>query len=259
VEEEIYKQLNCEDCGVTVLEDHRYCHNCGSYLATKAVTISIFNNVALRRVFTFYFIYLFICLVVKHTNWFNSYNTLFWVEIVLAIITLRFVWQNKSEILPVIKFNNFRWDVVFGVVAIAIVASLFISVTVREVNVTFFDTEVSYYKAYKTYAFPVMVMFYSIALMPAIFEELAFRGVMYNYAASFLDERLVVAVTAFLFAIMHLSLLSLVWLIPFGFFIGNLRRKYNTIWYGVAFHFVFNFTACIIDLYRQGQLPSIFS
>jgi len=77
---------------------------------------------------------------------------------------------------------------------------------------------------------------------------------MYNYCASFLDERLVVAVTAFLFAIMHLSLLSLVWLIPFGFFIGHLRRKYDTIWYGIVFHFIFNLTACCIDLYRQGQL-----
>jgi uncharacterized protein len=259
VEAEIQTGVSCEDCGATVHEDNRYCHSCGSYLATQAVTINIFNNVALRSVFVFYFIYLLICLVVKHSTWFVSYNTLFWVEIVLAVISLRFAWLNRKELMPVLKFNNFRWDVLLGIILIGVVGSCLISFTVREVNVTFFDTDVSYYKAYKGYAFPVMVMFYSIALMPALFEELAFRGVMYNYVASFLDERLVVAVTAFLFAIMHLSLLSLVWLIPFGFLIGNLRRKYNTIWYGVVLHFTFNFTACIIDLYRQGELSSIFS
>jgi membrane protease YdiL (CAAX protease family) len=97
-------------------------------------------------------------------------------------------------------------------------------------------------------------MIYSIALLPAVFEEIAFRGVMYNYCNNFLDEQLAVVITAFLFAIMHLSLISLIWLIPFGIFIGMLRHKYNTIWYGIIFHFTFNLTACIIDLYRQGEL-----
>jgi membrane protease YdiL (CAAX protease family) len=156
--------------------------------------------------------------------------------------------------IPVLKFPNFKWYILLGVMAIAALVSCLVSFSVREVNVTFFDTDVSYYRAYKLYSYPTLVMIYSIAITPAIFEELAFRGVMYNYCASFLDERLVVAVTAFLFAIMHLSLISLIWLIPFGFFIGNLRRKYNTVWYGIAFHFIFNFTACLIDLHRQGEL-----
>jgi len=244
----------CEECEVPVADEQRYCHNCGAYLSAEAVTINIFNNTALRQIFIFYFIYLFICLVVKHASWFNSYDEIFWVEIVLAIITLRFVWLNRREMRPVLRLRNFKWNILFGVIALSAIASCLVSFSVREVNVTFFDTDVSYYEAYKIYAYPIPLMLYSIALTPAIFEEMAFRGVMYNYCASFLDERLVVAVTAFLFAIMHLSLISLVWLIPFGFFIGHLRRKYNTIWYGVAFHFIFNFTACMIDLYRHGLL-----
>jgi membrane protease YdiL (CAAX protease family) len=99
-------------------------------------------------------------------------------------------------------------------------------------------------------------MVYSIAMLPAFFEELAFRGVLFNYCNTFLDERLVVAVTAFLFAIMHLSLISMVWLIPFGFFIGYLRQRYQTLWYGIVFHFVFNLTACAVDLYREGIISS---
>jgi membrane protease YdiL (CAAX protease family) len=141
-----------------------------------------------------------------------------------------------------------------AVIAIAVAGSLLVTVSVRELNVSFFQSDISYYDAYKVYRYPTLVMIYSVALMPAIFEELAFRGIMYNYCLQFLDERLVVAVTAFLFAIMHLNLMSLVWLIPFAFFIGNLRRKYNTLWYGIVFHFTFNLTACISDLYRQGLL-----
>lgn len=235
-------------------DEDRFCHNCGSYLGAEVVTVNIFNNSDLRQVFIFYFIYLFICLLIKHSPWFNSYDELFWVELVLAAITLRFVWLNWSQIKPVLRFNNFKWDILLGVILIAAAGSLLITISVRELNVTFFQTDVSYYEAYKLYNYPTLVMIYSIALMPAIFEELTFRGVMYNYCANFLDERLVVALTAFLFAVMHLNLMSLVWLIPFAFFIGNLRRKYNTLWYGIAFHFTFNLTACLFDLYRNGEL-----
>lgn len=247
-------QRTCHECDVTVNDEERFCHNCGSYLGAEVVTVNIFNNSDLRQVFIFYFIYLFICLLIKHSPWFNSYDELFWVELVLAAITLRFVWLNWSQIKPVLRFNNFKWDILLGVILIAAAGSLLITISVRELNVTFFQTDVSYYEAYKLYNYPTLVMIYSIALMPAIFEELTFRGVMYNYCANFLDERLVVALTAFLFAVMHLNLMSLVWLIPFAFFIGNLRRKYNTLWYGIAFHFTFNLTACLFDLYRNGEL-----
>jgi membrane protease YdiL (CAAX protease family) len=248
-----YSTDTCDECNEPVHEEHRFCHNCGNYLGGEAVSISIFNNSDLRGVFIFYFIYLFICLLIKHSSWFDSYDELFWVEIILAAITLRFVWLNWAQIKPVLRFNNFKWYVLSGVVLIAIAGSLLVTISVRELNVTFFHNDFSYYEAYRLYHYPVLVMIYSIALMPAIFEELAFRGVMYNYCENFLDERLVVALTAFLFAIMHLNLMSLVWLIPFAFFIGSLRRKYNTIWYSIIFHFTFNLTACLFDLYRQGE------
>ena len=247
-------QLHCDQCEKQVSTHFRYCPNCGNYLAPEPTTINIFNNVDLRNVFILYFLYLFVCLTIKHSAAFNTYNELFWVEILLAVITLSFAWLNRASIKPVLKFNNFNWLIVFKVVLFGAGASFLVSFVVKELNRTFFHSEVNYYNSFRLYSFPALVMIYSIAIMPAIFEELAFRGIMYNYCDNFLDERLVVAVTAFLFAIMHLSMVSLVWLIPFGFFIGNLRRKYNTLWYGIIFHFVFNLVACIFDLYKQGEL-----
>lgn len=244
----------CEECNAVVLKHHRYCHNCGAYLGEEAIDISVYNNVDLRNVFIFYFIYLFICLFVRNSSWFVSYDEMFWVELLLAGITVWFAWKNRGEIKPLFRFNHFRWYLVVGIVLIAFIASGIISVAVRALNINFFHNDISYYRAFRIYMFPVVIMMYSIALIPAVFEEIAFRGIIYNYCARFLDEKLVVIVTAFLFAIMHLSLISLVWLIPFGFFLGSLRRKYNTLWYGIIFHFVFNLTACLIDLYRQGEL-----
>ena len=252
--EEYEIHATCDECEVAVQPDHRYCHNCGAYLSAEAVSINIFNNIDLRNVFIFYFIYLFICLLVKYTPSFNSYDELFWVEIVLAAVTLVFTVINWKGIKPLLKFNNFKWRILAGVIVISAAASLSVSFAVQELNINFFHNEINYYAAYKLYSFPTLVMIYSIALMPAVFEELAFRGIMYNYCYNFLDERLAVVVTAFLFGVMHLSLISLVWLIPFGFFIGNLRRKYHTLWYGILFHFTFNMVACLFDLYQQGEL-----
>ena len=244
----------CDECNQPVKDEHRYCPNCGAHLPEQVVTINIFNNLSLRQVFLFYFVYLFICLLVKHSRWFNSYDEMFWVEIILGVITFRFTWLNRKEILPVLRFNNFKWYLLLGVIVFAGLSSALVNVSMRQVNVTFFNSDVNYFHAYRLYYFPTALMIYSIAFIPAIFEELAFRGVLYNYCSNFLEDKLVVAVTAVLFAIMHLSLLSLIWLIPFGFFIGHLRRKYNTLWYGIAFHFAFNLTAVLIDLYRGGEI-----
>lgn len=246
----------CEECGSAVAAHHRYCQQCGAYLPDQSVPINIFNNTALRRVFIFYFIYLFICLLVKHTAWFKTYDQLFWVELLLAGITTFYAWQNRRHIKPLLQTHNIKLSLIVAVILIAAGTSLVVSLTVREVNITFFNSEVSYYQGFRPYFFPIVLMVYSIAMLPALFEELAFRGVLFNYCLTFLDERLVVAVTAFLFAIMHLSLISMVWLIPFGFFIGYLRQRYQTLWYGIVFHFVFNLTACIADLYREGIISS---
>lgn len=249
--EEIY---TCEECDTRVKGFQRFCHNCGAYLGSDAEQISIFNNTNLQTAFFFFLIYLFVCLTVKYTDWFSSYDRLFWIEILLAVITVLFVRKNFTTLKPVLKFNNFNILTLTGIIVAAIFFSSVVNIFITEINVTIFGTRINLYQPYRIYQFPVLVMLYSVAVMPAIFEELAFRGVLYNYLDTILDERLVVMVTGFAFAAIHLNFLSLIWLVPFGILLGTLRRKYNTIWYGVIFHFTFNFTACIFDLYRLGEL-----
>ena len=249
--EEIYK---CAECDSKTKPYHRFCHNCGAYLGSDAEQISIFNNSNLQTAFFFYIIYLFVCLSVKYTDWFSSYDQLFWIEILLAAVTIYFAKINYTSLKHVFRFNNFKWSTLLIIIAIGILFSSIVNIFITEINISFFGTHVNLYEGYKIYHFPVLIMFYSIAFIPAIFEELAFRGVLYNYLNTFLDERLVVMVTGFAFAAIHLNFFALLWLIPFGIFIGSLRRKYNTLWYGVIFHFVFNITACVFDLYRDGEL-----
>lgn len=252
--EQLEESYTCDECNNRVKGHQRYCHHCGAYLGADAEHISIFNNANLQAAFFFYSIYLFICLLVSYTGWFQSYSKLFWVEIIMAAIAIFYAKLNWAQIKPLLRFNNFRWTILGSLIAIACLFSLFVNISVNQINVSLFRSSTNLYDPYRIYEFPVLVMVYSIAIMPALFEELAFRGILYGYLTRFLDDRLVVMVTGFVFAAIHLNFFSLVWLVPFGIFIGSLRRKYDTLWYGVIFHFVFNTTSCLYDLYQMGRL-----
>lgn len=246
------KILYCKRCNKEVKAHQKFCYNCGSYLGTNSLQTNFYNNVSLKSAFTFFCIYLFVCIVVHFTDVFNAYSRLFWVEILIAVITLVYVQKNFHAIKPLLKFRNFNFIILIVSIAIAVVASVIVNLVVTKLNISFFGTNSGYYNRYSIYTMPVLIMVYSIAVNPAIFEELAFRGVIYNYLNNFLDARLVVIITAFMFAIVHLNLISLLWLIPFGILVGVMRKRYGTIWYGVIFHFVFNFIAVLFDLHRNG-------
>ena len=247
-------QYSCNECSSAVKGHQRFCHHCGAYLGAEAQQEDIFTNDHLRAASFFYGLNLLLCLLVRYTGWFETYDELFWMELVMAIVTLVFAYYQKEDILSLLRFKGLRLSLIVGLTVLAMSFSWLISTTVHELNVTLFKADTSYYNGYKIYIAPQLVMIYSIALMPALFEELAFRGVLYQYFSGILSDKLVVLVTAFMFAAMHLNFLSLVWLVPFGIFLGFLRRKYDTIWYSIIFHFVFNLTTCLLDLYRQGHL-----
>jgi membrane protease YdiL (CAAX protease family) len=242
----------CRICDKKIKSYHRYCYNCGGYLGFDGMRQGLHKNPALQSAFSFFFIYLFVCLLVRFTDLFDEYSRLFWVEIFLAVITLAYTVSDFRNIKQALNFRNFSFVRLTGCISLAAIASVIINITVSKLNISFFGTDAGYYGRYRIYSMPALVMIYSIALNPAIFEELAFRGVIYNYLKSFLDERLVVIVTGFMFAIVHLSLISLFWLVPFGLLVGAMRKRFGTIWYGVVFHFTFNLIAVIFDLYKSG-------
>jgi membrane protease YdiL (CAAX protease family) len=244
----------CDACNSQVKGHHRFCYNCGEYLGSDTTRITLFNNSSMQAAFAFFIVYLFVCLAVQFTNWFDNYDHLFWVEIFLASFTMLYVFKNYSAIKPILRFHNFNAIRLTGCISLAVIASVIVNIIVIKLNYSFFRTDTTYYARYSIYRMPVLVMIYSIALNPAIFEELAFRGVLYNYLNIFLDERLVVIVTGFAFGMMHLSFISLFWLVPFGILVGAMRKRFGTIWYGVIFHFTFNLVAVLFDLYRHGHL-----
>ncbi|SIS79675.1 CAAX protease self-immunity [Filimonas lacunae] len=215
----------------------------------------IFNNYQVRWGVIFYALYLFVCMLIKNTDWFNSYTHLFWMELLLAAITLVFVWMNRHALQPALRLDGLRWFPALLVIVLAVAFWFVSQYIIALLHVKVRNVGVDYYSHMSSYFSPEVVMVYSVALTPALFEELAFRGVLYQYFSAATDEVRVVVITAAIFAIMHLNSIALVWLFPLGLWLGYLRKKHHTVWYGVLFHFTFNFLICLQAMYPHQLLP----
>ncbi len=244
--------MSCGVCTKPVKTYNRFCYNCGNNLMFDDAQTNVYNNSGFRAALIFFFTYLLICLAVHSTAAFNNYSREFWIEILIASLTLIYVRKDVDEIKPLLQFTNFSWVRLISYIMAAAILSFIINVIVSKLNISFFEHNTGYYNRYRDYSMPALLMIYSIALHPALFEELAFRGVLYNYLDKFLNGRFAVIISAFMFAVAHLNLISIIWLLPFGIIVGNMRKRFGTIWYGVIFHFTFNAITVFFDLYKNG-------
>jgi membrane protease YdiL (CAAX protease family) len=128
--------------------------------------------------------------------------------------------------------------------------ALVVNVIVSWLNKSMFGVETYYYLAFGHLKYAKLITILLIAVQPAVFEEFAFRGVIQGGLSRIIDSNQTVYLTAFLFAIVHMNLISLFWLIPFAILLSYLRNKEKTLWYGVIMHFFFNATACFLEFFK---------
>jgi membrane protease YdiL (CAAX protease family) len=82
-----------------------------------------------------------------------------------------------------------------------------------------------------------------ICIQPAIFEELAFRGVIQGSLQRVVGPWQAAFVSAGMFAILHLSLPSMFHLVTLGAVLGWLRMSSGSIYPGMVVHFLHNLLA----------------
>lgn len=94
--------------------------------------------------------------------------------------------------------------------------------------------------------FPWAVAVVVLCVQPAIFEELAFRGVMSASLEPALGVRPTIVLTAFLFAIIHLNPISLLHLLVIGLTLGVLRRVSGSLYPCILLHLCHN-GLCLLE------------
>jgi CAAX protease family protein len=85
-----------------------------------------------------------------------------------------------------------------------------------------------------------------IGLCPAIFEELAFRGLLQGRLMALLGRNTGILVTAVAFALAHGATLGLPFHFFLGLYLGFLRERTGSLYPGMLLHLVYNSTLVVL-------------
>lgn len=87
-----------------------------------------------------------------------------------------------------------------------------------------------------------LLLYLGIGIMPAIFEELLLRGLLFGTLRHIADEHTAVAITAGSFAVMHLqyTLPILFLVLAIGIVLGYARSRSGSLWLPIALHMANN-------------------
>lgn len=245
---EIPEQKPCVSCGAPIDLNNKFCKNCGIRQSDEDIHWLEKKWSLLKQASLFYLIYIGLCALSRFTDAFETIPWFLFLEVVLAGTAVIFFALNWAENKQLLIWRNFSWQKLAAYAAIAITGAFLVHYSVNWLNITVFSRDDHYYSIFAGSRGASFLIILCTAVTPALFEELGFRGYLLQTLIKVTDKEQAVYISAFLFAIIHLSLVSLFWLIPFALFIGYVRIKENTLWYGVFFHFCFNLTACLFEL-----------
>ncbi len=240
-------EKNCKICDKVFGENVNFCTSCG-----KALSKNI-DDKKISSINVIIFFYVAILVFLLASFYFSErYDNSFAIEIVIetlfALIIVGFSFLDYSNILKLYKIPNIHWKIWVAVFVFPLVSSSVVYYFVEVTN-SFFLVEEStnYYINYINLEYPLFWAIFFVAILPPIFEELAFRGFLFNQLQKVASNKVTIIATAFLFALIHLSFISVIWIFPFGLLLGYLRSKFNTLWLGMIIHFIHNLVVILID------------
>ncbi|WP_295672617.1 CPBP family glutamic-type intramembrane protease [uncultured Mucilaginibacter sp.] len=248
LEDELPDKKPCIKCGTLIALDGKFCNQCGARQSAQNTNAPVNSWGLLQQAGLFFGIDIVVCALAQFVEALKTFSFFLFSDIVMAISAVLFFSLNWKESKTLLKWQNFSWQKLAAYAAIAMAMQVLVHYSVDWLNLVVYSKDDDYVQHLNGNLFGTFLVVFFTAIAPAIFEELGYRGYLLQTLLKVADKEQAVYITSFLFAIIHMSFLSLFWLIPFALFLGFVRIKENTLWYGVFFHFCFNLTACIFQL-----------
>lgn len=242
--------LVCRNCGVENTFTSRFCSACGSALRVKYQQQNTLQNheAIVGQIIAFFVALVLIISLYGYTELFNpTFESSLLVDGIMAAVVLVFASLNYKSILKLYSLKNVRPAMVLLLIIIMMLTALGVHFLADYINEVFFDDNGSITWIYEQTQWPILFSILFIGVYPAIFEEIAFRGFLFNNLLLFSKPRSVIFTSGFLFAFIHFSIIGLLWLVPLGLFFGYLRFRYRNLWYSSICHFVYNTTIVILS------------
>lgn len=241
----------CPSCNEIVQEQDQFCGHCGKGIDITSVA-PIHEDVfsTLSPTLLYYFITLILLGVFKFTPVFSDgFEGMLMITILDALLVLAFCVYYFAELKSLYSFSQVKPNIVLLTICGAVVGSVVVSNLADFINISISDDVFYDIYLFEDTGYPFFFAVLFIAVFPAIFEEVAFRGFMYTNIAQATTGKATIYITGFIFGIIHLSFISLLWLVPIGLVFGWLRFRYNTLWYGMIGHFTYNLCIVLIDFW----------
>ncbi|MFT6715886.1 MAG: membrane protease YdiL (CAAX protease family) [Saprospiraceae bacterium] len=238
-------QYPCKQCGSALSKTAKFCVVCGS-----KVTLVLDSSKKDIWKFLLSFFVVLLYIVIAPNLGESSYGQVLIVDVAffsLIILISRFF---KKELLPFVKAPSFKLKTLFKYLGIQALLTTCVFVFSDLLTDLFSLEAYSYVGIYHGSSAPLMLSLLSIAVFPAITEEIAFRGIFFGQLNKLTSSQSTIMITGLVFAFVHFSVLSFLWLIPIGLFYGWIRDKEKTIWYGVLLHFLHNATVVLFEFYQ---------
>ncbi|WP_340067190.1 type II CAAX endopeptidase family protein [Ascidiimonas aurantiaca] len=229
-----------------------FCPKCGRKLKPNPKT----ESRALYLVLIFYL--LIIGFIAVDTIYFKYNETGLWYEITGNLLflglTVLFVLFDRTSVLSLYKIPRSNWKILLFSFLFPLVSAPVVGISIEKLNRFLGYINPNYYMDYTNYEHPVLWSLFFVVILPPLVEELAFRGFLQQQLLKITSPHIAVIGSAFLFAFVHFSIISIVWLFPFGIILGYIRNKYKTLWYGMIIHGIHNLIILAMDYYNYNSL-----
>lgn len=246
---ELSPEMTCTSCGAVLAQRDQFCSNCGKPVVNESpagMKQDVFQ--ILQPLLAYYSITLVILSVYKFTSLFpEGFEGMVLVSAIDIIVVLVFWAMSFNEVKPLFSYTDVRSSVMILTIVSAVLGGILIHFLADVIQVSI--TEDVFYNPYlfedTRWPFALATLF--ICVQPAVFEEVAFRGFIFNSLQKLTPGMSAVYISSFVFGIIHMSIVSLIWLVPIGLSFAILRLRYQTLWYGIVGHFVYNFTITVLE------------
>lgn len=242
----------CPACGAQVQRQARFCPGCGAYLNPPEDRRSRRQKQegrwqSVKHSVIFYFVYLATILPLLHAPK-ESIGT--WMIVVAwldAALILFFAFRAKYPLRTMLKVNGNVLNVmVAGLVAL--VPLLAINFGYHHLLLYLFDAKPeSLTQPFASESYGQAAVIGYICVMPGIWEEIAFRGLIQSDLQAAIRRREALVLTALMFAIIHLSPLSAPYLFVLGLLLGQVRERSGSLVPGMVIHFAHNLAVTLLE------------
>lgn len=241
--------IKCNNCNEVYNFKVNFCSTCGNKIKPRKNTAKL----NLNHIIAFYISILIYLGVSFYISDYYPNNLL--VEIIseflfllLVCVFSSFNYKELSKLFKLPKVDN--WLILF--ITLTFINAFIVYYGIDIIN-KFIDADFISDNYYAKYLYTETPLFWSVvflAILPPIFEELAFRGYLFSELIKISSIKVTIVITSFLFALIHLSMISFLWIFPFGIFLGYLRWRYNTLLIPMLIHFIHNLTVVLLDYYN---------